>query len=377
MNRGRSPLKYIILLLAILITTACTILFSARTHAQNSHAFFISGNHFVRDGKPYQIISGAMHYPRIPREYWLDHLQKARALSLNTVETYVFWNSHEPHPGAFDFDGNLDLAAYVRLAQQQGLNVILRPGPYVCSEWDFAGLPAWLFADPAIKVRTKDPKFLAAADRYLLRVGQELAPLQASRGGPIIMVQIENEYGSFAADKEYMDHIRQTLVRAGFGESVLYTADGPDRLAQGTLPGVLAVANFGPGESKDAFAALHKFEPSSPLMTGEYWDGWFDSWGGKHHITDPAQQTSEIAWMLAQGYSLNLYMFLGGTTFGFMNGANFDSGPRGSYQPQVTSYDYDAPLDEAGRPTKCSLKNNFTFSRTSMCSSTAVTFCGE
>jgi beta-galactosidase len=345
-------MKHVLLSPAILAAISCFLLLTASKPAQQSRALSISGNHFVSDGKPYQIISGAMHYPRIPREYWADRLQKAHAMGLNTVETYIFWNLHEPQPGVFNFAGNLDVAEYVRLAQQEGLNVIVRPGPYVCSEWDFGGLPAWLFADPNIEVRTTDPKFLAAADRYLMRVGQELAPLQASRGGPIIMVQIENEYGSFGADKEYMEHIRQTLVRAGFGESILYTADGPDRLARGTLRDVLAVANFGPGTAKHSFAKLQRFEPGWPVMSGEYWDGWFDSWGIPRHTTNAAQQTSDITWMLAEGYSLNLYMFHGGTTFGFLNGANFGSGPGGFYQPQTTSYDYDAPLDESGRPTK-------------------------
>jgi beta-galactosidase len=312
----------------------------------------ISGTHFLLGGKPYQVVSGAMHYSRIPREYWLDRFQKARAMGLNTVETYVFWNLHEPRPGVFDFSGNLDVARYVRLAQQQGLKVIVRPGPYVCSEWDLGGLPAWLWRDPRIKIRTKDRKFLEAADQYLMRVAGELAPLQASRGGPIIMVQIENEYGSFGNDKEYLRHIRETLARAGFGESLLYTADGPAELANGTLPDVLAVANFGPGEAKYALAALGKFEPGRPLMSGEYWDGWFDSWGAAHARTDTAQQIADLKWMLGQGYSVNLYMFHGGTTFGFMNGANLNSGTHGAYAPQTTSYDYDAPLDEAGRPTK-------------------------
>jgi len=312
----------------------------------------ITGNQFIREGKPYQVISGAMHYPRIPREYWVDRLKKARAMGLNTIETYVFWNVHEVRPEEFDFSGNFDVAEYVRLAQQQGLNVILRPGPYVCSEWDFGGLPAWLLAYPDMKVRTVDARFLAAADRYLTRIGKELAPLQASRGGPIIMVQIENEYGSFGADKDYMNHIRQSLIHAGFGESLLYTADGPDNLVQGTLPGVLAAANFGTGEAEKAFGALAKFEPGRPLMAGEYWDGWFDSWGEDHHRTDSAQEAKELEWMLRQGHSVNLYMFHGGTTFGFMNGANFPEGPYEGYAPQTTSYDYDAPLDEAGRPTQ-------------------------
>lgn len=334
------------------LLAACLVWITATPVSRQSLPISTSGSQFVRAGKSYQIISGAMHYVRIPREYWSDRLRKARAMGLNTVETYVFWNLHEPRPGVFDFSGNLDVAAYVRTAQQEGLNVILRPGPYICAEWDMGGLPAWLFADPDIKVRTKDPKFLAAADRYLMRVGQELAPLQATRGGPIVAVQIENEYGSFGDDKEYMEHIHHSLIRAGFGESVLYTADGPDKLAAGTLPGVQAVVNFGPGEAMSAFAALKTFQPGRPLMSGEYWDGWFDVWGGRHASTNGTEQADELAWMLKQGYSVNLYVFHGGTTFGFMNGANLQQGPNGTYQPQVTSYDYDAPLDEAGSPTR-------------------------
>ncbi len=313
----------------------------------------IDGDHFVRDGKPYQILSGAIHYARVPRADWRDRLEKARAMGLNTIETYVFWNLHEPAPGVFDFSGQLDVAAFVRLAQEEGLNVILRPGPYVCAEWEAGGLPAWLFSDPTLKVRTTDPRFLAAAGRYLDRVGQELSPLQASHGGPIVAVQIENEYGSYGHDRAYMRAIQQALVHAGFGSSLFYTSDGAEMLANDALPGVLAAINFGPGNARGEFAKLNKFRPTGPRMVGEYWDGWFDAWGNKEHVhTDAAQQAKELDWMLAQGYSVNLYMFEGGTSFGFMNGANFQTGSNDHYSPQTTSYDYDAPLDEAGRPTK-------------------------
>jgi beta-galactosidase len=329
--------------------------------ALNSHVFAderntpivtIEGDHFVRDGKPFQIISGAIHYARVPPAYWRDRLQKARAMGLNTVETYVFWNLHEPRPGEFDFSGQLDVAAFIRMAQEEGLNVILRPGPYVCAEWEAGGLPAWLFADPSLKVRTRDPRFLEAASRYLERLGKEVASLQASHGGPIIAIQIENEYGSFGHDKEYMEDIHQALIRAGLGDSLFYTSDGVDELPNDALPGILAVINFGPGEAQKDFARLATLRPNQPRMTGEYWDGWFDAWGNKQHVhTNAEAQAKEIEWILSQGNSLNLYMFHGGTTFGFMNGANMDSGPNARYAPQTTSYDYDAALDEAGRPT--------------------------
>jgi beta-galactosidase len=307
----------------------------------------IVGPQFVVDGKPLQIISGEMHYPRVPREYWRDRMKKARAMGLNTIATYVFWNLHEPQPGVFDFSGQNDLAAFVRTAQEEGLYVLLRPGPYVCSEWDLGGLPAWLLADPNIVLRSTDPKFIGPAGKFLKRLGQELAPLQATRGGPIIGVQVENEYGSFGKDAEYMGKIRDAIVAAGLSEVPLFTADGPERLPFGTLPNVAAAINFGPGDAKKGFETLAKFRPDGLRMNQEYWDGWFDAWGKPHQTTNGKREADELEWMLAQGYSVNLYMFHGGTTFGFMNGANFER----SYAPQTTSYDYNSPLDESGVPS--------------------------
>jgi beta-galactosidase len=313
-----------------------------------THKLSVGDGKFLLDGKPFQIISGEMHYPRIPREYWRVRLRMARAMGLNTISTYVFWNLHETKPGVYDFSGQLDVAEFVREAQEEGLFVILRPGPYVCAEWDLGGLPAWLLADPQIVLRSDDPKFMQPAERWIKRLGEELAPLQATRGGPILAVQVENEYGSFDSDKVYLQHIYDLIAGAGFGESLLYTADGPEQLPKGTLPGVPAVVNFGPGETNEAFTALAKFRPGQPLMAGEYWAGWFDHWGGKHAATDTTEQVRDLKWMLAQGYSVNLYMLHGGSTRGFMNGANFGE----TYEPQTSSYDYDAALDESGRPTK-------------------------
>lgn len=312
------------------------------------HRVTANRKNFLIDGKPFQIISGEMHYSRIPRKYWRDRLKKARAMGLNTISTYVFWNVQEPHPGVYDFNGNHDVAAFIHIAQEEGLYVILRPGPYVCAEWDLGGLPAWLLADPNMVLRSSDPSFMVPAKRWLMRLGKELAPLQASRGGPIIAVQIENEYGSFGHDHNYMRQIRDAIVQSGLGEVLLYTADGPEELSSGTVPGVQAVVNFGPGDAQKAFSALKNFRSHEPMMAGEYWDGWFDHWGQPHHVTNTAQQVKDLYWMLSQGYSVNLYMFEGGTTFGFMNGANIDGK---FYNPDTTSYDYDAPLDEAGRPT--------------------------
>ena len=335
------------------LVLACALSLScygfAQTASEPSHTFGIAGDHFVLDGKPFQIISGEMHYARIPREYWRDRLKKARAMGLNTVSTYVFWNVHEPKPGVYDFSGGKDVAAFIRMAQEEGLYVILRPGPYSCAEWDLGGYPAWLLADPNIVLRSTHPKSMGPAERWLKRLGEELAPLQITRGGPIIAVQVENEYGSFGNDKEYLRRILAALRNAGLGEALLYTADGADELAAGTLPELPAVVNFGPGEAKEEFAKLAKFRPGAPMMSGEYWAGWFDHWGTAHETRDSSRQAQEIDWILSQGYSINLYMFHGGTSFGFMSGANWD---HNSYEPDVTSYDYDSPVSESGILTK-------------------------
>jgi beta-galactosidase len=314
----------------------------------SSHTFGWHDEQFLLDGRPFQIISGDMHYARVPRQYWRDRMKKMKAMGLNTLTTYVFWNLHEPEPGRFDFTGNLDLAAYIRTAQEEGLWVIVRPGPYVCTEWDFGGLPAWLLATPGMKVRSADPRFLKAAARYLGEVGRQLAPLQITHGGPIIMVQVENEYGSFGNDKVYLEAVRQLISKAGFTVT-LFTSDGdPGKLAAGTLPDVLAVINFGANDSAaEKFRIFDKFRQHVPRMCGEFWVGWFDAWGEAHHTVAAQKAARELDWMLSQGISVNLYMFHGGSTFGFMNGAN----QYATYQPIISSYDYDSPLDEAGRPT--------------------------
>jgi beta-galactosidase len=342
-------------IISCLISTVLAMLLAASlgwtqsSSKAQGHNFGIEGGHFVLDGEPFQIISGEMHYTRIPREYWRDRLRKARAMGLNTVSTYIFWNAHEPHPGVYDFSGSLDVAEFIRMAQEEGLYVILRPGPYSCAEWDLGGFPAWLLADPNIVLRSTDEKFMAPAERWIKRLGQELASLQLARGGPILAVQVENEYGSFGNDKGYLERIRDSLRSAGFTDSLLFTADGGDEFVGGTLPDVHAAINFGAGEAKKEIPKLQKFRPSTPVFNSEYWDGWFDHWGERHHVTDANQQAQEIDWMLSQGYSINLYMFHGGTSFGFMSGANWD---HNTYEPDVTSYDYDSPVSESGVLTK-------------------------
>jgi len=309
--------------------------------------FATRGEQFLLDGQPFLIRSGEMHYPRVPRPYWRDRMRKMRAMGLNTLCTYIFWNLHEPQQGKFDFSGNLDIAEYVRAAQAEGLYVLVRPGPYICTEWDFGGLPWWLLATD-MKVRSADPQFLRAATSYMTQVGKQLASLQIQRGGPILAVQVENEYGSFGADHDYMGAVRHMIRDAGF-DGQLYTSDGSEKrsLSGGTLDGVVSVINFGDGSNPEKeFANLASFRPNEPRMNGEFWYGWFDHWGEKHHVTPAARGAANVDWMLSRGISVNLYMAHGGSTWGYMAGANGGA----KYEPDISGYDYDAPIDEAGRP---------------------------
>ncbi len=316
--------------------------------AASRHTFKVQGGRFLLDGRPFQIRSGEMHYARVPREYWRDRFRKLKALGLNTVCTYAFWNLHEPEPGRFDFEGNNDIGEFVKEAQQEGLWVLLRPGPYACAEWEWGGFPYWLARIPGMKVRSTDPRFLRAASGYLRALGRQLAHLQVNHGGPILMVQVENEYGSFGHDMKYKSAIRNALRAAGF-DGQLYTADGPSdsMLSGGTLPDVLPTVNFG-GDPVGAFKELEKMRPGSPRMCGEFYPGWFDSWGKPHAHTSTEALAADIETMESMGASYSLYMVHGGTTFGLMNGANwYDQ----SDWPQTTSYDYSTTIDEAGRPT--------------------------
>ncbi len=299
---------------------------------------------FLMDGRPYTILSGAMHYFRIPRAYWRDRLLKLKECGFNTVETYTCWNLHEKEEGVFDFSGMLDVAAYVDEAAALGLNVILRPGPYICSEWEFGGLPAWLLKYNDMAIRCADPLFIEKVRRYYHALFAELSPRLATRGGNIIMVQIENEYGSYGNDKDYLRAVVDIYRECGV-DVTLFTSDGACwwMLGGGTLPDYLCVANFG-SHPKENFAMLERFRPDQPKMCGEYWVGWFDHWYEEHHVRPPEEIAALFRDMLDAGASLNFYMFHGGTNFGFLNGANHG----GKYEPTITSYDYCALLSEAG-----------------------------
>ncbi|HEY5910645.1 MAG TPA: beta-galactosidase family protein, partial [Verrucomicrobiae bacterium] len=306
--------------------------------------FAVGDTDFLLDGKPFLVRRGEMHFARIPREYWQHRLRLAHTMGLNTVCAYLFWNVHEPQPGHFDFSGMADVAEFCRLAQDEGLKVILRPGPYSCAEWDFGGFPYWLLKIPDIKLRTQDPRYLSACRHYLRAVGKQLAPLQITHGGPIIMVQVENEYGSYGSDKQYIGILRDYIKEAGF-DVPLFTCDGPSQLMNDTRDDLFCVVNFGGGPEGN-FKALRQIRPKGPLMCGEYYPGWFDSWGKPHHVGNTTTIVNELGWMLEHNASFSIYMVHGGTSFGFTAGANCPP-----FAPQVTSYDYDAPISEAGWDT--------------------------
>ncbi|MGL3806842.1 glycoside hydrolase family 35 protein [Paeniglutamicibacter sp. R2-26] len=300
------------------------------------------------------IISGALHYFRTHPEQWRARLHWLRLMGLDSVETYVAWNVHEPRQGEFDFSGGADLERFIRLAGEEGLKVILRPGPYICAEWDNGGLPAWLTAQPGIRVRTRQAAYTAAVAAFFDELIPRIVPLLESHGGPISMVQVENEYGSFGSDFVYLEQVQKALVERGI-DVPLFTSDGPEdhMLTGGMIPGVPATANFGSGTAK-AFAGFRRHRSDDPLFCMEFWNGWFDHWGEEHHARDPQEAAQTLDEMLSAGWSVNFYMAHGGTNFGTGAGANFDpphSVTTGRYQPTVTSYDYDAPLDERGAPT--------------------------
>ncbi|MBO2007474.1 glycoside hydrolase family 35 protein [Hymenobacter negativus] len=314
-----------------------------------THTFTLGTDHFMLDGKPLQMISGELHYPRIPREAWRSRLKMAKAMGLNTIGTYVFWNAHEPQPGKYDFTGNNDVAAFVKMAQEEGLWVILRPSPYVCAEWEFGGYPYWLQNIPGLKVRSQEPQYVATYKRYLEAVGKQLAPLQVSHGGPILMVQVENEYGSYGADKEYLALNKKLFIDAGF-DGLLYTCDPVKDVADGHLPGLLPAVNGTDKPSQIRQLVRSNHSGQGPYYVAEWYPAWFDWWGTTHHTVPASKYTPGLDSVLKAGMSINMYMFHGGTTRAFMNGANY-KGDSSHYEPQVSSYDYDAPLDEAGNPT--------------------------
>lgn len=299
---------------------------------------------FSLDGKPMTILSGAIHYFRTHPDQWRDRLEKLKDCGFNTVETYTPWNLHEKTPGKFDFTGMLDIGRFLDLAADVGLYAIVRPGPFICAEWEFGGMPADLLTDDDLRLRCRDARFIERQARYLQALLAHVVPRQVTRGGNVIMLQVENEYGSFGDDKVYMRKMRDVYLENGV-DVPLFTSDGPVAfyLRSGTVEGTLATGNFG-GHVAENAAQLKSLVPEGPHMCTEYWCGWFDHWGEPHHVRDAADAADTFAQLLDSGCSVNVYMFHGGTNFGFMNGANFQE----RYEPTTTSYDYDAVLSESG-----------------------------
>ncbi|GGB22385.1 glycoside hydrolase family 35 protein [Puia dinghuensis] len=325
------------------------LLFTGSLSAQGLHHFSLGKTDFLLDGKPFQIISGEMHPARIPREYWRHRIRMAKAMGCNTIAVYIFWNYHESSPGVFDFStGNKDIATFIRLCKEEGLWVLLRPGPYVCAEWDWGGLPSYLLKIPDIKVRCRDPRYISAVTRYVTRLSREIVPLQCDHGGPILMVQVENEYGSYANDKGYLSELRSLWRRMGITVP-FYTADGPTdfMLEAGNLDG--CAIGLDSGGSDADFATADRHNPNVPAFSSETYPGWLTHWKEQWQHPDTAGIMKDVRYLLAHHRSFNLYVVHGGTNFGYTAGANAFTPVQ--FQPDVTSYDYDAPINEQGRAT--------------------------
>lgn len=310
-------------------------------------SFEIGEKTFLLNGEPFVVKAAELHYPRIPQEYWEHRIQSAKALGMNTICLYVFWNYHEPREGEYDFKGQKDIAAFCRLAQKHQMYVIVRPGPYVCAEWEMGGLPWWLLKKKDIGLREQDPYFMERTALFMREVGKQLADLQITKGGNIIMVQVENEYGAFGEDKPYIAAVRDIVREAGFTDVPLFQCDWNSNFEKNALEDLVWTINFGTGANIDAqFERLLELRPNTPLMCSEFWSGWFDHWGAKHETRSSEKLVNGLKEMLDRNISFSLYMTHGGTSFGHWGGANFPN-----FSPTCTSYDYDAPIGESGNIT--------------------------
>ena len=334
--------------IAAVLVLAAIALGSGVSGQRPTHSFALGKDDFLLDGAPFQMIGCEMHPARIPAEYWAHRIRMAKAMGCNTIGAYLFWNYHETAEGVFDFTtGNRDVARFVRLAQAEGLWVLLRPGPYVCAEWDFGGIPVYLLRYPDLKVRCMNPQYMQAAERYIQRLAAVVKPLMVASGGPIVMVQIENEYGSYGNDRAYMDRLKEVWVQAGIA-GPFYTADGPTpyMLEAGHVAG--AAVGLDSGSEERHWALARSIVPGVPVFSSETYPGWLTHWGEAWARPALDDLLKEVTFLLANRKSFNFYVAHGGTNFGFTAGAN--SGGKG-YEPDLTSYDYDAPIDEQGRAT--------------------------
>jgi beta-galactosidase len=328
-----------------LLSVACALGCPIAIHA--AQTFKVGQNTFLLDGKPFVVKAAEMHYPRIPRPYWEHRIQMCKALGMNTVCIYVFWNIHEQREGVFDFTDNNDVAEFCRLCQKNGLFVIVRPGPYVCAEWEMGGLPWWLLKKKDIRLREQDPYFMERVKLFEQKVGEQLAPLTIQRGGPIIMMQVENEYGSYGENKPYISEIRDCLRGIYGSELALFQCDWSSNFEKNGLDDLIWTMNFGTGANIDQqFRRLGELRPDAPKMCSEFWSGWFDKWGARHETRPAKDMVDGMDEMLSKGISFSLYMTHGGTSFGHWAGANSPG-----FAPDVTSYDYDAPINEYGQAT--------------------------
>lgn len=309
--------------------------------------FEVGKGTFLLNGDSMVVKAAEIHYPRIPEPYWEHRILSCKALGMNTICLYVFWNLHEQNEGKFNFTGNLDIAKFCRLAQKHGMYVIVRPGPYVCAEWEMGGLPWWLLKKQNVKLRSKDPYYMEKVRLFMIEVGRQLSDLQITRGGNIIMVQVENEFGSYGIDKPYVSAIRDIVKEAGFTDIPLFQCDWSSNFTNNALDDLLWTVNFGTGANiEQQFKKLKELRPEAPLMCSEFWSGWFDHWGRKHETRDSEIMVNGIKEMLDKNISFSLYMTHGGTTFGWWGGAN-----NPAYSAMCSSYDYDAPISEAGWTT--------------------------
>ena len=334
--------------LAIMLSALIACSMSMQAAPKQKPGTFEAGNKtFLLNGEPFTVKAAEVHYPRIPKEYWEHRIDMAKALGMNTLCLYVFWNIHEPKEGQFDFTGNNDIAEFCRLAQKHGMYVIVRPGPYVCAEWEMGGLPWWLLKKKDIRLREQDPYFMERVRIFEKEVGKQLGDLTIDKGGPIIMVQVENEYGSYGTDKPYVSEIRDIVKESGFDNVALFQCDWSSNFLNNGLDDLVWTMNFGTGANIDEqFAKLKEVRPNAPLMCSEFWSGWFDKWGANHETRGAKDMVEGIDEMLSKGISFSLYMTHGGTSFGHWAGANSPG-----FAPDVTSYDYDAPITEWGTTT--------------------------
>ena len=341
-------LKYMKIAKLTLAILLFATLSSYAQHFEKPGTFVAGDNTFLLNGKPFVVRAGEIHFPRIPREYWEHRIQMCKAMGMNTICIYLFWNFHEQEPDKFDFTGQKDVAEFVRLVQKNGMYCIVRPGPYACAEWDMGGLPWWLLKKNDLQVRTSaDPYFMERSIKYLKQVGKQLAPFQIQNGGNIIMVQVENEYGVFGLDVKYMEQVRDAVRSSGFDKVQLFRCDWSSNFFKYDVEGVYTALNFGAGSNIDEqFKKYKEIYPKAPLMCSEYWTGWFDYWGRAHETRSISSFIGSLKDMLDRKISFSLYMAHGGTSFGQWGGAN--APPFGC---MVASYDYNAPINEAGHPT--------------------------